>query len=172
MHSRMIFFLLLHMVGAYTCGPGSFDANGACQNCSAGKYQPMSATSACLQCPHGQYQLVTGSVACLQCPTTEPCCDGYGMVGDNCTQCQVGQYSGQLFGYEPLCVPCDLGQVAVRHRDGILTFRKTGSNACYDCPVGSHPVDNVCEPCSPGTRSINSESVSYTHLTLPTILLV
>lgn len=155
----MIFFLLLHMVGAYTCGPGSFNVNGACQNCSAGKYQPMSATSACLQCPQGQYQLASGSVACLQCPTSEPCCDGYGMVGDTCTQCQVGQYSGQLFGYEPLCVPCDLGQVAVRHRDGILTFGKTGSNACYDCPMGSHPVDNVCEPCSPGTRSINSECV-------------
>lgn len=156
----MLIFLLLHMVGAYTCGPGTFDRHGECQNCSAGKYQPMAATSACLQCPHGQYQLATGSVDCLDCPTSAPCCEGYGIINDTCIECQVGHFSGQIFGFESVCVPCDSHQIAVRLHHGIYTFGKTGSNACYDCPQGTRPVENVCKPCSPGTSLINHECIS------------
>ena len=81
-------------------------------------------------------------LTCLDC--------GPGLYSDdrvNCVYCATGTYSdgSQNSG----CETCPAG-----------TFAVSGSTECVDCPAGRYQD-------APG-----SESVSYTHLTLPTILLV
>ena len=147
-----------------------------CEDCPAGYIAPNERTVSCTPCGAGT-QPNSNRTSCdnIICgPGTRlnddedgctPCPEGHiSTATDNntksCYPCGLGTYKYSGF----LCRPCPSGQFT----------STTGNSQCSPCPPGTKSSFSRvgCVDCTPGTYASgngNSTSVSYTHLTLPTI---
>eukprot|EP00831_Metopus_contortus_P009451 TRINITY_DN13647_c0_g1_i1.p1 TRINITY_DN13647_c0_g1~~TRINITY_DN13647_c0_g1_i1.p1 ORF type:complete len:205 (+),score=25.14 TRINITY_DN13647_c0_g1_i1:142-756(+) len=139
-----------------TWGTYSIGLN-TCTNCPAGNYCPTT-TREPLDCPAGTYCPVN-SVTYIDCP-----------IGHECTStstapaaCSAGKYS---LGRQTSCTTCPEGFYCPSVSSSPILCplgyytSAAGQTSCTECPAGFYCIGALLSP------------VSYTHLTLPTILLV
>lgn len=112
------------------CAPGTYEANGVCNRCPSGTYNPKNATTnvtSCVACPAGTFTIG----------------DGADSLAD-CTTCPLGTYADP-----PQCVPCPAGSY------GTSAGQEGYDRGCAPCAYGSYsaPGATVCTQCPPGASS-------------------
>lgn len=160
----MILILLLSTAAGLTCSPGNFIDDGNCVECSVGKYVLNETADECTNCPANTYS-VSGR-SCILCPagytseagsgfcsecTGTTCCEGLGLQDGTCELCLQGTYSNNN-----QCETCPAGHVPIVNITNPfnqltdIVFNENGSNACYECSIGTAPQSGICLPCAVG----------------------
>ena len=144
--------------GCSACSPGSYQLNGVCTSCAAGKFSK-TASVVCTPCPNGTYSL-ENATSCTSCDA--------GKYSRNessgaCQLCPVGTYAPAPGGAS-VCLLCPYGSIAAGV--GALncsvcpygTYAPNGSGVCTACPAGSWGLGSLgwaenCTSCVPGKYS-------------------
>eukprot|EP00435_Cladocopium_sp_Y103_P034368 s881_g8.t2 len=134
--------------GACTaCGDGTFESNGTCYVCPAGKYADVTGLTECYECSMGTYlsddgvnwKLHTLPDLCVPCPRGRA---SNATGAAECQECTPGRYSD--FQGNSECYQCYWGAAA-----------ENGAVECSACTPGYGPNSDytACEQCAAGKYS-------------------
>ncbi len=146
------------------CNAGQFQAGGSgCTNCNAGLYQNENGAAVCKSCPIGSSSNA-GSDALTDCNL---CTAAYYLVGNTCTICPGGKYSGALASSCTNCAAGTYGQSGVCSVCQAGKFQnEQGKSSCKLCPQGSYRTttggssSSSCTSCTAGKYNGNQGSTS------------
>ena len=146
------------------CNAGQFQAGGSgCTNCNAGLYQNEDGAAVCKSCPIGSSSNA-GSDALTDCNL---CTAAYYLVGNTCTICPGGKYSGALASSCTNCAAGTYGQSGVCSVCQAGKFQnEQGKSSCKLCPQGSYRTttggssSSSCTSCTAGKYNGNQGSTS------------
>jgi len=151
------------------CLAGQFQAGGSgCTNCNAGLYQNENGAAVCKSCPIGSSSNA-GSDALTDCNL---CTAAYYLVGNTCTICPGGKYSGALASSCTNCAAGTYGQSGFCHHCQAGKFQnEQGKSSCKLCPQGSYLTStgadnsNDCTSCTAGKYNGNTGQIAESACT-------
>ena len=153
------------------CQPGTYENEGKCEPCEAGKVQPGTKQTSCTAC--------TGGSVPNELLTVCECPGGQHFDGDNnCIDCEAGTYEkdgacepctdGKVQGTagSTECVACTNGKVANEDLTDCVCQNGEGVNAttgdCETCEAGTHSENSACVECEAGSVQSSPGQVECT----------